>query len=58
MTLRLAASEASLLKGCGLESAHSVTRLAAAAADSLTERRGKQLEQFREMAGVVGQHRK
>src|SRR5262249_17890115 len=53
MTLRLAASEANLLIGCGHAFAHSVTRSPAAAANSPTGRGDKQLEQLRKEAGVV-----
>ena len=53
MRLRLPGSEANLLKGCGLEFAHSVTRSPAAAADSPTGRGDKQLEQLRKVAGVA-----
>jgi len=50
----LAASEASLLKGCGLDFAHSVKRPQAAEADSLTVRRDKQLEQPRNGGAASG----
>ena len=53
MKLRLAASEANLLKGCGLDFAHSVKRRPAAATDGLTRRRDKQLEHLPEIGGVV-----